>query len=194
MYLQEKLNDKKIILASGSPRRKELLRSIVSQFEVRVTDVEEHFPDTLPAAEVPLFLAKLKAEAILPSLNSNEIAITADTVVVLNGLIMNKPVEPAEARWMLQQLSGKRHQVITACGVVSAEKQHYFSDLVHVDFRELEPEEIELYVSENKPFDKAGAYGIQEWIGMVGVERIEGSFYTVMGLPVHLVYKVLQTF
>lgn len=194
MVVNDSLNQKKIILASGSPRRKELLSSIVSDFEVRVTDVDEHFPKHLAAEEVPLFLAKLKAEAIFASLTTEEIAITADTVVVLNGTIMNKPADVAEAKWMLQQLSGARHQVVTACGIVSLEKQLFFSDKVDVFFRSLRTEEIDYYISHFKPFDKAGAYGIQEWIGMIGIERIEGSFYTVMGLPVHLVYKTLHTF
>jgi septum formation protein len=191
MLVNETLNQKKIILASGSPRRKELLGSIVSDFEVRVTDVDEQFPEHLAAEEVPLFLAKLKAEAIFPSLKSEEIAITADTVVVLNGIIMNKPSDASDARWMLEQLSGARHQVITACGIVSIQQQQYFSDKVDVVFRSLRSEEIEFYIDHFKPFDKAGAYGIQEWIGMVGIERIEGSFYTVMGLPVHLVHNAL---
>jgi septum formation protein len=191
MLVNETLNQKKIILASGSPRRKELLGSIVSDFEVRVTDVDEQFPEHLAAEEVPLFLAKLKAEAIFPSLKSEEIAITADTVVVLNGIIMNKPYDASDARWMLEQLSGARHQVITACGIVSIQQQQYFSDKVDVVFRSLRSEEIEFYIDHFKPFDKAGAYGIQEWIGMVGIERIEGSFYTVMGLPVHLVHNAL---
>lgn len=188
------LGSKKLILASGSPRRKELLSSIVPDFEVRVTDVDEHFPEQLGAEEVPLFLAKLKAEAIFPSLKPGEIAITADTVVVLNGSIMNKPADADEARWMLQQLSGETHSVVTACGIVSTEKQHYFSDKVDVVFRSLRSEEIDHYIAQYKPFDKAGAYGIQEWIGMIGIERIEGSFYTVMGLPVHLLYAGLMNF
>jgi septum formation protein len=191
MLLEEIVKNRKIILASGSPRRKELLGSIVSDFEVRVTDVDEHFPEHLASEEVPLFLAKLKAEAIFPSLNPEEIAITADTVVVLNGVIMNKPADASEARWMLEQLSGAQHQVITACGIVSLEKQNYFSDKVNVVFRTLGLKEIEFYIEQYKPFDKAGAYGIQEWIGMVGIERIEGSFYSVMGLPVHLIYNAL---
>ncbi len=194
MLLEEIVKNRKIILASGSPRRKELLGSIVSDFEVRVTDIDEHFPEHLASEEVPLFLAKLKAEAIFPSLNPEEIAITADTVVVLNGVIMNKPADASEARWMLQQLSGARHQVITACGIVSNQQQQYFSDKADVVFRSLRREEIEFYIEHFKPFDKAGAYGIQEWIGMVGIERIEGSFYTVMGLPVHLVHNALVNY
>lgn len=194
MVLQENLKGKKIILASGSPRRKELLNCIIPDFEVRVTDVDEQFPADLVAEEVPLFLAKLKAQAILPRLKPEEIAITADTIVVLNGAIMNKPEDASEARRMLQQLSGVRHQVITACGVVSTQQQQYFSDKVDVVFRTLHLEEIEFYIEHFKPFDKAGAYGIQEWIGMVGIERIEGSFYTVMGLPVHLVHSALVNY
>ncbi len=173
MLLEEIVKNRKIILASGSPRRKELLGSIVSDFEVRVTDIDE---------------------AIFPSLKTEEIAITADTVVVLNGVIMNKPADTSEARRMLQQLSGARHQVITACGVVSIQQQQYFSDKADVVFRSLRREEIEFYIEHFKPFDKAGAYGIQEWIGMVGIERIEGSFYTVMGLPVHLVHNALVNY
>jgi septum formation protein len=194
MHSPLNLGNKKLILASGSPRRKELLGSIVPDFEVRVTDVDEHFPEHLGAEAVPLFLAKLKADAIFPSLKPGEIAITADTVVVLNGSIMNKPADADEARWMLQQLSGAKHSVVTACGIVSTEKQQYFSDKVDVVFRTLSTEEIDHYIAHYKPFDKAGAYGIQEWIGMIGIERIEGSFYTVMGLPVHLLYAGLMNF
>lgn len=194
MHLLPNIANKKIILASGSPRRKELLGSIVPDFEVRVPAVDEHFPEQLDAEDVPLFLAKLKAEAIIPSLKSGEIAITADTVVVLNGSIMNKPMHSDEARWMLHQLSGETHGVVTACGIVSSEKQQYFSDKVDVVFRSLSTEEIDHYIAHYKPFDKAGAYGIQEWIGMIGIERIEGSFYTVMGLPVHLLYAGLMNF
>jgi len=194
MLLDEIVKNRKIILASGSPRRKELLGSIVAKFDVRVSDIEEHFPDSLSAEEVPLYLAKQKAEAILPHMQSNEIAITADTVVVSNGRILNKPVNSDEAKWMLRQLSGTQHSVITACGIVSEHKHVYFSDKVNVVFRALEKEEIEHYIEQYKPYDKAGAYGIQEWIGMVGIERIEGSFYSVMGLPVHLVYRALVDF
>jgi septum formation protein len=188
------LTNKQIILASGSPRRRELLGSIHPNFEVRVTDVVENFPANLIAEEVPIFLARLKASAILPSLSPNDIAITADTVVVVNNTILNKPVDADEARSMLRKLSGTTHRVITACSIFSNEKQIECSDTVQVAFRELLSSEIDYYIEHFKPFDKAGAYGIQEWIGMVGIERIEGSYYTVMGLPVHKIYNALIQF
>lgn len=188
-----KLDGYKLVLASQSPRRKELLAGLGLDFEVRVKQVNEDFPMELPALEVAQYLAKKKADAFLLDLSSGEIVLTSDTVVVLDGVILGKPADASEARAMLTALSGKSHRVVTGLSITSAIKQETHSDVATVYFRNLSDEEIDFYVENFKPFDKAGSYGIQEWIGFIGVEKIEGSFFTVMGLPLHLVYQVLKT-
>jgi septum formation protein len=183
-----------IVLASGSPRRKELLSAIVPNFVVRVPQVDEQFPASLRGKEIAEYLAALKADAALQSLESNEIALTSDTIVWLGDEVLNKPGNAEEAAQMLRKLSGRKHEVITAISLVDHSKKILLSDTTQVQFKTLTEDEIAFYVSNFKPFDKAGAYGIQEWIGYIGVTSIEGSFYTVMGLPVHLVYDALRAF
>jgi septum formation protein len=190
----DSLAGRTIVLASGSPRRKELLSAIVPNFVVRVPQVDEHFPASLRGKEIAEYLAALKADAALQSLGSNEIALTSDTIVWLGDEVLNKPGNAEEATQMLRKLSGRKHEVITAISLVDHSKKILLSDTTQVQFKTLTEDEIAFYVSNFKPFDKAGAYGIQEWIGYIGVTSIEGSFYTVMGLPVHLVYDALRAF
>lgn len=194
MILSETLADRTIVLASGSPRRKELLATIVPNFIVRVPQVDEQFPTSLRGKEIAEYLAALKADAALQSLGSDEIALTSDTIVWLGDEVLNKPGNAEEATEMLRKLSGRKHEVITAIALVDHTKKVLLSDTTQVQFKTLTEDEIAFYVSNYSPFDKAGAYGIQEWIGYIGVTSIEGSFYTVMGLPVHLVYNAIKAF
>ena len=188
-------NGYKIILASNSPRRKELLSGLDIVYETRVLpDVDESYSNTLPLEGVPDYLAKKKASAYLQQLNDEELLITSDTVVLLDNIILGKPANEGEAALMLRTLSGKTHKVITAVCLTSIEKQVCFSDTSLVTFGQLTDSEISYYISRYKPFDKAGAYGVQEWIGYVAVERIEGSYYNVMGMPVFKLYKKLKEF
>ncbi len=188
--LQNKLTDLKLILASGSPRRKSLLEELQLNFTVEVMPVDEHFSTSLQKEEITNYLVKLKADAFR-KLNKNEVVITGDTIVWHNGKALNKPQNKEEAIQMLSSLSGKTHQVISSFAVTSSHHQIIKSDVVDVKFRELTSDEINFYVDTFKPFDKAGAYGIQEWIGKIGITSITGSYYTVMGLPVHLLYEAL---
>lgn len=188
--LQEKLAHLDIILASASPRRKALLEELQLSFKVEVMPVDEAFPNSLQKEEITNFLVKLKADAFR-KLKNNEIIITGDTIVWHENQALNKPQNKAEATQMLQSLSGNTHQVISSIALTSNQKQMIKSDEVDVTFRKLTSEEIEFYVTHFQPFDKAGAYGIQEWIGKIGITSIKGSFYTVMGLPVHLLYNSL---
>ena len=174
----------KLILGSKSPRRQELVRHITSNFEIRLQDVDESFDPGMPVDEVPAYLAQLKAEALAGTLKTNEILLAADTVVVLENRILGKPQDADDAKNMLAQLSGNKHTVITGCCLKSLEKEHTFSVHTDVYFKELGPEAIAYYVDEHQPMDKAGSYGIQEWIGVVGISKIDGCFYNVMGLPV----------
>jgi septum formation protein len=183
----------KLILASNSPRRHELLKGLDLDFEVRVKKgVGEKYPDNLPAEKVPEYISKEKAAAY--DIQENETLLTADTVVILNGEIMGKPKDADEAHEMLRKLSGHTHHVVTGVSITTREKQMSFSDTTAVTFRDLTDSEIDYYIEHYKPFDKAGAYGVQEWIGYIGVTRIEGSFYNVMGLPVERVYEALKAF
>lgn len=188
--LQNKLADLKLILASGSPRRKSLLKELQLNFTVEVMPIDEHFSASLQKEEITNYLVKLKADAFR-KLNKNEVVITGDTIVWHNGKALNKPQNKEEAIQMLSSLSGKTHQVISSFAVTSSHHQIIKSDVVDVKFRELTSGEINFYVDTFKPFDKAGAYGIQEWIGKIGITSITGSYYTVMGLPVHLLYEAL---
>lgn len=195
MLLHEKLRDFRVILASASPRRRELLSAtgieymLASKFEC-----EESYPSTLDALEVAPYLSALKSSNYPNQLNYNDILITADTVVVLNGRVLGKPQDEAEARKMLADLSGSEHTVVTGVTLRSPEREHTFSSRSVVRFAELTDEQIEYYVEKYRPMDKAGAYGIQEWIGYVGIEGIEGSFYNVMGLPVQRLCRELECF
>lgn len=186
------LKGHKLVLGSKSPRRAELLKGLGFEFETRTKEVEEDFPKDMAGLEVAAFLSKKKAAAFEGKIGENEIILTSDTVVLLGETVMGKPGDLAEAREMLGQLSGKTHKVISAITLKSTEKEITQSDLVTVHFKPLKSEEIDFYVHQYKPLDKAGAYGIQEWIGYIGVTGIEGSYFTVMGLPVHLVYGVLK--
>jgi septum formation protein len=186
---------KQIILASGSPRRKMLLEWAEVTFKVMVSDIDETFSDELLPAEVAVSIAKNKNAAIVEELKDellNSIVLSADTIVVLDQEIIGKPANREEAIAIIQKLSGKTHQVITAVNLRDAEKDIQFYDTTEVVFNKLTPEQIAHYVDQYKPYDKAGAYAIQEWIGVVGIHAIYGDFYNVMGLPVSKVLKVLK--
>jgi septum formation protein len=193
MFLQN-LEKYEIILASKSPRRQQLLSDLGLNFTVQSMDIPELFSENLGMTEVPVYLAELKAEAFRPQLKDNQLLITADTIVWLDGHVLNKPADYNEGFRMLSDLSGKKHQVITGVCLLSARKKISFYALTDVWFKQLSDTEINYYLEHYKPYDKAGAYGIQEWIGYVGINRIEGSFFNVMGLPVQSVYEHLKTF
>lgn len=183
----------KILLASKSPRRQELIKMLEIPFStVTVGDVEEVYPSDLPAEDVPAYLSRLKASAYTGPLAENEILVTADTIVLLDNEILGKPADEAEAMAMLTRLSDRMHRVITGVTVSSAKGSKTFSVSTDVYFAPLSSEQIDFYVSHFHPLDKAGAYGIQEWIGAVGIRRIDGSFYNVMGLPVHQLYLAIN--
>lgn len=189
------LNRYKIVLGSNSPRRRELLAGLDIDFEVQVIPgIDESFPDTLPAVDVPVYIARKKAEAYIPSMPADELLITADTIVWIFGEILGKPKDREDAIAMLRKVSGRVHEVITGVCITTKEKTISFSASSAVSFARLDEEEIVYYVDKYRPFDKAGSYGIQEWIGYVAVEAINGSFYNVMGLPVRLLYQELKKF
>jgi septum formation protein len=182
-----------IILASQSPRRQELLRGLDIPFSVNVLpDVDESFPDALQEGEIPLYLAKKKADASQSLLADKTLLITADTIVWLENRVLGKPIDEADAMNMLRQLSGKKHHVFTGVCLRSREKQVDFVADSEVRFATLTDEEIRYYVAKYHPMDKAGSYGVQEWIGYIAVETIHGSFYNVMGLPIHQLYEALK--
>ena len=191
----ENLAAYRIILGSNSPRRRELLAGLDLSFDVHVIPgLEENYPDSLQPQEIPVFLSKQKAEAYLPTLEDQVLLITADTIVWNETEVIGKPKDREDAIRMLRSLSGHEHQVVTGVCLTTTEKQETFSVVSSVRFASLTDEEIIYYVDKYKPFDKAGAYGIQEWIGYVGVESISGSFYNVMGLPVQRLYQELKRF
>lgn len=195
MLLHDRLKDKKIILASKSPRRKDLMQGCGFNFEVADGyDVEEIYPDDIHPAQIPLFLANLKSHAFPRELADGEILITADTVVVLEDKVLEKPKDRADAIRMIAEMSGKKHTVVSGVVIRSADGQKEFSAKTDVWMRILRQEEIEYYVDTFEPYDKAGAYGIQEWIGYAAISRIEGSFYNVMGLPIQALYVNLERF
>jgi septum formation protein len=185
------LFNKKIILGSKSPRRKDLLSQITENIEVRIQDVEEVYNEEMPVYEVPAYLSVLKANALVETISKNELIITADTIVILNNEILGKPKDLADAKLMLRKLSGNKHDVVSACCLTDLAKQEVFSVTTEVYFNELSDEMIDFYVNKFTPLDKAGSYGIQEWIGMVGVKKINGSYFNVMGLPVLELYQKL---
>jgi|SRR5687767_12903758 len=192
-YLE--LNKKyKIILASKSPRRHFLLKEVGLDFEVRTKETDETFPENLTAGQIPVFLAEKKAEAFRGEVKKDELIIAADTIVWIGGQVLNKPADRADAVRMLKLLSGKMHEVYTGVCLMSKEKTRSFAVLTRVYFAVLSDEEISYYVDTCKPYDKAGAYGAQEWIGYTGVERIEGSYFNVMGLPLRELYQELREF
>ncbi|HEY9543391.1 Maf family nucleotide pyrophosphatase [Prevotella sp.] len=184
---------KQVILASNSPRRKELLAGLDIEFKVKVkSDIDETYPHELAPEDVPLFLSKKKAAAYKADLQEGDLLITADTVVIIGNEILGKPANEEEARHMLSLLSGRTHLVTTGVCLTTTTGNRAFSVTTKVTFKELTPSEINYYVSTYRPFDKAGAYGIQEWIGYIGVTNLEGSFYNVMGLPVQRIYEEMN--
>jgi septum formation protein len=185
--------EKDLILGSNSPRRKEILSAAGFDFKVLVREIDESFSSQLKNEEIPLFLAKQKAKAF-DNFDEKTLILTSDTVVSIENEILNKPGNPQEAKEMLQLLSNAKHTVFTACCLKDGDSYSSFFDSTDVYFKKLSQSEIDHYVEFYKPFDKAGAYGVQDFIGMIGIEKIEGSFYTVMGLPIHQVYKHLMPF
>ena len=183
----------RLILASNSPRRKELLAGLGYPFEVRVlSGIDESYPADLPVGEVARYIARKKADAYKQVIGSEELVITADTIVIVGDEILGKPVDEADAVRMLRLISGKTHQVTTGVCLLTTVQEHDFDVSTDVTFKALTEEEIHYYVNRYKPFDKAGAYGIQEWIGYIGVTSIHGSYYNVMGLPVQRIYSELR--
>ena len=198
----EDLKKYSVVLASNSPRRKELLSGLGVNFSVKtLPDVDESFPDTLKGEEIPLFIARKKADAykvLFSSVTSNEVeepllVITADTIVWIEDEVLGKPANATEARVMLSKLSGKKHQVITGVCLTTASWQKSFAAVSEVQFSSLTEEEMDYYIQNYCPYDKAGAYGVQEWIGFIGVESIQGSYFNVMGLPIQRLYRELKT-
>lgn len=194
MLIQEKLKPYNIVLVSQSPRRRELLKGLELEFECTSVDTDESYPASLKDGEIPMYIAEQKADAYLPQMADNTLAITADTVVLINGSVLGKPKCRQEAVDMLHTLSGNAHQVITGVCIFTKGKRKTFSVLTDVQFTTLTDAEIEHYIDTYKPFDKAGSYGVQEWIGYVGIEKITGSYFNVMGLPVQRLYKELNQF
>jgi len=188
------LKDYQLILASQSPRRHQMLKELGLNFKIQTKDVKEVYPEHLKGEQIPIYLAKLKAEAFELDLNEMELVITADTIVCVDNLVLGKPKNRDEAVSMLQTLSGRSHQVISGVCLKSKHKEVSFSTTTHVHFKELSLEEIDYYIDNYKPFDKAGAYGIQEWIGFVGIDGIEGSYFNVVGLPIQRLYQELSVF
>ena len=183
----------RIFLASNSPRRKELLSGLGIPFEVRVNgDIDESYPSDLPLEAIPLHISRKKAAAYLQTMSADELIITADTVVVASGEILGKPVDASDAHRMLRLLSGTTHQVITGVCLTTTDHQVAFSVTTDVTFKDLSDEEIHYYIDHYRPYDKAGAYGIQEWIGDIGVTGLHGSYFNVMGLPIQRIYEELR--
>lgn len=184
-----------IILSSNSPRRKELLAGLDLDFEVRVIPgIDESYPEDMPVGEIAEYIASKKADAYKSLIKGNDLVLTADTVVILGDKVLGKPANLDDAKGMLRLLSGKTHHVITGVCLMTKDKQRHFSVVTDVSFKELSDAEIDYYVERYKPLDKAGAYGIQEWIGHIGVTSIAGSYFNVMGLPVQRIYTELQNF
>jgi len=188
----EHLNNYNIILASQSPRRQELLAGLKIPFEVQEIDVEESYPSQLVGVDIPMYLAEKKANAYGDKMDDKTLLITADTIVWHEGCVFGKPTDKEDATRMLKSLSGKTHQVITGVCISTLLKRRTFHVISEVRFARLAPEEIEYYLLNFEPYDKAGAYGVQEWIGYIGVEYIEGSYFNVMGLPVQRLYSELK--
>jgi MAF protein len=181
-----------IILGSQSPRRQELMQGLNLKFRVFTIDVDENYPPNLQREEIPVFIARKKADAYKDILKDNSLLITADTIVWQDGNVFGKPKDEEDAIRVLKQLSGKIHQVITGVCITTIKKSTVFDVVTNVKFASFSDEEIKYYVENYKPFDKAGAYGIQEWIGFAGIERVNGSYYNVMGLPIHRLYCELK--
>ncbi|MFA8299573.1 MAG: Maf family nucleotide pyrophosphatase [Hyphomicrobiales bacterium] len=188
------LNNKTIVLASGSPRRQQLLKDMGIDFIIELRSIDESFPESLPAHEVAAYLSQQKSFAFKDKELNNKIVITSDTTVCLGDEVLNKPASIEEAKEMLEKLSDNEHQVVTGVTIRTQGKEKTFSTISNVKFKKLDTEEIDYYVNNFKPLDKAGAYGIQEWIGFIGIERLEGSYFNVMGLPTQKLWEALKEF
>ncbi|MFT6602386.1 MAG: septum formation protein [Dokdonia donghaensis] len=189
--LKEKLKNHNLILASGSPRRQQFFKELDLDFTIQLKPVDETFPDHLQGAEITDYLAKLKA-AVFTDLQATDILVTSDTIVWFNGVALNKPEDRDEAYAMIAALSGNSHQVITSVAFTTKEGQAVINDTTTVTFKELTEAEINYYINNYQPYDKAGGYGIQEWFGYIAVTRLEGSYFNVMGMPLHKVYETLM--
>jgi septum formation protein len=192
--ITDNLNKYRVILASRSPRREQLLKQLGLRFEVVIKDFDESYPENLSGESIAVYLAGQKARSFRNEISENEIIITADTIVWCNDRVLGKPEDKEEARQMLRDLSGNTHEVITGVSILSASKEKTFSVSTKVTFDDLSDEEIDYYIERFRPYDKAGAYGIQEWIGLAACSRIEGSYFNVVGLPVQRLYKELLLF
>ncbi len=190
--LSNKLKNYKVILASGSPRRHELLKDLDVDFTIKLKEVDEVYPDDLKSYEITDFLADLKSKAFEKSIRKDELIITSDTIVWIDDIALGKPKNYEDAFDMLSRLSNNVHEVITSVCILNKNFKKVINDSVKVYFKKLTKEEIDYYITTYKPYDKAGAYGIQEWIGKIGITKIEGSYFTVMGFPVHKLYKELM--
>ncbi|HLP13997.1 MAG TPA: Maf family nucleotide pyrophosphatase [Flavobacteriales bacterium] len=188
------LSSYKIVLGSQSPRRQQLLKGLDITFDIVTSDADEDFSPDLKKQDIPLFLSKQKAQAIVPKLEGNYLLITCDTVVWINDEVLNKPADQAEAHSMLRKLSGNTHEVFTAVTLTTKNQSHSFYDRTAVSFKNLSDEEIDYYIKTCKPFDKAGSYGVQEWLGYVAIHKIEGCFFNVMGLPLNKLYDELKKY
>lgn len=189
--LREKLKNHTIILASSSPRRQQFFRELDLDFIIQIKEVEEIYPKELERTEITDFLADLKSKPFT-NLSKNDLLITSDTIVWLHDKALGKPKNKDEAFTMLKELSGKKHEVITSISIKSVAFQKIINDITTVYFKEITDEEINYYVKNYKPFDKAGAYGIQEWLGFIAIHKMEGSYFNVVGLPIHKLYKELM--
>ena len=189
--LKQKLNNYNVILASGSPRRQQFFRDLDIDFSIQLKEIEEIYPENLKGVAITDYLSNLKSDSF-STLNDKDLLITSDTIVWLEGKALGKPKDAKDAFTMLRAMSGKKHEVITSVCLKSTSFQKIINDVTIVTFKELSDDEIHYYINNYKPFDKAGAYGIQEWIGFIGIEKIEGSYFNVVGLPVHKLYKELM--
>lgn len=192
--ITDKLNKHRIILASRSPRRQQLLRQTGIKFDVVIREFDESFPESMAGKEIAEYISSRKAQLFLNELDDNSIVITADTVVWCGNSVLGKPADRDDAVRMLKAISGNTHEVITGVTIISKWKEVTFSETTEVTFGEMTGEEIQYYAEKYKPFDKAGAYGIQEWIGLIGCSRIDGSYFNVVGLPVQKLYRELRNF
>lgn len=190
--LREKLKDYKIVLASGSPRRQQFFKELDLDFEIKIKEVEEIYPDTLQGVEITNYLAKLKSAAFDNDIQPNEIIVTSDTIVWLDNKALGKPKDKQDAFLMLQSMAGKTHEVITSVCFKTINKIDILNCVTRVTFNPISDAEILFYIDKYQPFDKAGAYGIQEWIGLMAIAKIEGSYTNVVGLPTDLVYRYLS--
>lgn len=189
--LREKLKEYNVILASKSPRRQQFFKDLDIDFTIQLKEVEEIYPPELQEVEITDFLADLKSKAFT-NLSKNDLLITSDTIVWLDKIALGKPKDAEDAFKMLRSLSGKKHKVITSISIKSKDYQKIINDTTTVTFKELSDSEINYYITNYKPFDKAGAYGIQEWIGFIAIDKLEGSYFNVVGLPIHKLYKELM--